>query len=124
MLTKLKCWFNHERYQIVTAILVCFFVSWMQCCASTTKSLLDPNQKVTRGELKAEMDLMLARCADRVEHLDQQDAFKNAIAENALLFTETGTINPIGLVTTVFGVLGLGAVVDNVRRRKDAKAKI
>lgn len=123
MLDKLKLWLNHERYQIIAVIIVVFFTVWIQCCVSTTNSLLDDNRKVTRNELIAEMDLILARCADRVNSLDQQDALKNAIAENALLFAETGTINPVGLVTTVFSVLGLGAVVDNMRRRKDAKTK-
>jgi len=123
MLSKLKLWFNHERYQIITVLIVIAFIGWIQGCPSTCKSLLDDTKQVTRNELAAELDLLHTRAADRVETLDQQDLLKGAIAENALLFSTTGTVNPVGLMTVVFSILGIGATVDNIRRRKDAKAK-
>lgn len=123
ILKKLKLWLNHERYQVVSVVLVIVFVIWIQGCPSTCTSLLDETRKVTRNELQAELDLLHTRAADRVETLDQQDLLKGAIAENALLFTTTGTFNPVGLMTVVFSILGVGATVDNIRRRKDARAK-
>jgi len=121
MLDKIKALLNHERYQMIAVVVICFFIIWLQGCPSTCNSLIDETRKVTRNELQAEIDLILARAADRVDSIEKQDAIKIALAQNAVLFTTTGTINPVGLVTTVFGILGLGATVDNIRRRKEEK---
>jgi len=121
MLQKVKLLLNHERYQVVTITIVLFFMMYLQGCPSKCQSMLTENHSVTRGELKAEVDLLLARAADRIETLDQQDAFKQLVSENALLFTSAGTINPVGLMTAAFSILGIGATVDNIRRRKDEK---
>lgn len=121
MLQKAKHLMNHERYQVVTIIVVVGFMFWLQGCPSTCPSMIKDNHRVTRNELKAEVDLLLARAGERIRTLDQQDAFKKLIAQNALLFTTTGTINPVGLMSAAFAVLGLGATVDNIRRRKDEK---
>lgn len=121
MLEKLKALMNHERYQLITVVVVLGFVVWLQGCPSQVPSLIDESRRVTRVEYQAEIDLFLARAAVGAESLDKQDALKAALAQNAVLFTTTGTINPVGLVTTVFGILGLGATVDNIRRRKEEK---
>jgi hypothetical protein len=121
MLKKAKHIMNHERYQIVTIIVVIGFMIYLQGCPSTCPSMITDNHRVTRNELKAEVDLLLARAGERIRTLDQQDAFKKLIAENALLFTASGTVNPVGLMTVAFSILGIGATVDNIRRRKDEK---
>jgi len=121
MLAKLKLLCNHERYQVVAVVVVTLFIIYCQSCQSTCNSLIESDRKVTRGELQAEVDLILARAKDRVRSLDDQDAVKLAIAENAALFSQTGTVNPLGLLTTVLGIFGFGAVVDNMRRRKEEK---
>lgn len=124
MLQKLKHLMNHERYQVVTIIIVLTFMIYLQGCPSKCPSMITDNHRVTRNELKAEVDLLLARAGERIRTLDQQDAFKKLIAENALLFTASGTVNPVGLMTAVFSVLGIGATVDNIRRRKSEKKTV
>lgn len=121
MFEKLKRLMNHERYQVVTIIIVVGFMLYLQGCPSKCPSMITENHRVTRNELKAEIDLLLTRAGERIKTLDQQDAFKKLVAENALLFTSTGAINPVGLMTAAFSVLGIGATVDNIRRRKDEK---
>ena len=124
MLTKLKFLLNHERYQVVTITIVLGFMIYLQGCPSKCDSMITENHKVTRNELAAEVDLLLARAKEHIRTLDQQDAFKQLIAQNALLFTSTGTVNPVGLMTAALSVLGLGAAVDNIRRRKVEKATL
>jgi len=124
MLAKLKLFLNHERYQTITILIVITFMIFLQGCPSKCDSMITENHKVTRLELKAEVDLLLARAKEHIRTLDQQDAFKQLIAQNALLFTSTGTVNPVGLMTAALSVLGLGAAVDNIRRRKVEKATL
>ena len=121
MYEKVKKLMNHERYQVVTIIIVLTFMIYLQGCPSKCDSMITDNHRVTRSELTAEVDLILARAGEKIKTLDQQDAFKKLIAQNALLFTTAGTINPVGLMTAAFSILGIGATVDNIRRRKDEK---
>jgi len=120
MLAKLKLIMNHQRYEVVATVIVIGFIGFVQGCQSKCQSMIDSSKQVSRGELKAEVDLLLARANDRVATLDQQDGIKKAIFENALLFSSGGKVNPVGLFMTCLSILGFGAVVDNFRRRKDS----
>jgi len=120
-LTNLKNLFNHERYFIIAIIIVIIILLWMFGCVSTVVSLQDPDRKITRAELQNELDTIYNQAEIRFQQLDQQDEFKKFLLEKAILFAEGGTINPIGLVTAIAGILGVGATVDNVRKRKVIK---
>lgn len=86
--------------------------------------MANPSQKVTRGELQAEIDYYLARAEVRFKNLDQQDQLKKLLLDNALIISQGGTLNPYGLVASIVTILGAGAAVDNVRRRKLDKQKL
>jgi len=94
--------------------------------------LVESDKKVTASELNleiqaesarltAELDMLLERAELKKAELQRQDMVKQKLLDFALIATETGTLNPSGLVGLLVGVLGIGAVVDN--RIKDKVIK-
>jgi len=121
MLNKLKTLLNHERYQVVTALVCVGLILYGIGCESQVPSLLNPAEKVCRSELQAEVELYLAKAETKFKALDQQDQLKALLFEKAALFSQTGTFNPIGILPTVFAIFGIGAITDNARRRRDER---
>lgn len=122
MLQKILTFLNHERYQVICLVVCLAIIVTGLCCESQTTSIVDPGRKVTRSELKAELDKLLIDVDLRYADLDKQDELKALIYEHTMLWSMTGTFNPSALVPLLASVLGVGAVVDNVRKRKDLKA--
>lgn len=113
---------NHERYQML-AVLTCLVIIFAGfCCESQTTSIQKPPTKVTRAELNAEVDKMLIDIDQRYAELDRQDEFKALLYEHLMLWSTTGTFNPAALVPLLASVLGIGAIADNVRKRRDIKS--
>jgi len=121
MLKKLLDFLNHERYQVFAIAICVGLLIWFIGCESKVRSITDPSQMVTRNELVAEIDFYLANAEIRFADLDKQDELKQTLLDAALLYGQTGTINPLGLMATLAGVLGIGATVDNVRKRRDLR---
>lgn len=121
MLKKLLKFLNHERAQIVAVGICLVLVIWGTSCESKVTSLVMPGIKVTRTELQSEVDSFLVRAAQRFKNLDLQDSFKALVFDKVLLFTQTGTFNPAGIVQAVITILGIGAIADNVGKRRDLK---
>lgn len=113
---------NHERYQSIAVLLICAFLLWFYGCDSKCNSLTRPNTQVTRGELAIEIQSLQGLADLRYADLDRQDAFRTAIVEQALIIGQTGTLNPYGVIAMLAGTLGIGATVDNVRKRNEIKA--
>lgn len=114
---------NHERYQTISFIIAFAVLLWFLGCESQTPSIMHPETKVTRAELEMEIDTFMAHATLRYDSLDQQDELRKLLADSALLVASGGTINYTGLIPTVFSILGVGAIADNVRKRKELKAK-
>lgn len=86
-------------------------------CQSTVVSLVQTNRKVTRTELIAEVDLILARAEAKFQDLDRQDLVKSTIFNSLLELSQGKPINPAGIALVIGNILGLGAVIDNIRKR-------
>lgn len=140
---------DHNRYTIAAAALWAVASLWLAACQSTTAGLADPSKAVDRATfaaqviaeeadlskeaatLKAATDAHNAkveahnqRVQTGVADLDRQDAMKANIVQalgGAVVQAAAGTINPVGLATTVvslgLGALGAGAFAD--KRRAD-----
>ena len=67
------------------------------------------------------MDTFLAEAKLKFEDLNRQDALKRQLFEYALVVAEGGSVNPVGVAVSLFGILGIGAIADN--RRKDGVIK-
>lgn len=121
MRAKLKQLLNHERYQFLALSISLILLGWVSCIPSQVNSLTKPGTKITRQELEAEINAFLALAEARYTELDRQDKVKQLIAEKALLFSQTGVINPQGIITLIVSILGIGAIADNTRKRLELK---
>lgn len=117
----LKQLFNHERYQTISILLVIAGGLWFCSCQSTTRSLLDPNKKITAEELQGEAQLLIQRANSGMADIQAQDAIKQDILTALQAATAAGSFNFGTLLTAGIGLLGSGAVIDNFRKRKDVK---
>ncbi len=121
---KLREFLNHNRYQTISTILVCFVLVWIYACESTVPSITNPNIKVGRDLLTAELDHYLAQADIRFAQLNRQDELKQTLFEHTTLWATTGTVNPLGVLLSIGALLGVGSATDNVRKRiKGKKAR-
>lgn len=100
-------------------VLILFCTS----CPPRTQSIYDPTLKVTRIELQIELDMMLATAQMRMASLDKQQAIRDTILKNALLMVETGTLNPLGILTALFASYGIGNAACKVKNGVKKKPK-
>lgn len=124
MLKKLTDFLNHERYQVIAVFAVLFVILWVYGCNSQTTSPTDPSKKVTRVQLSAEIDYYLTRAEIAYKDLDRQDEIKRKLMDAAAIAAAGGRINVVGLILANLGILGAGAAVDNVRKRKVIKTEL
>ena len=117
MLTIIKK-LNGERFTVLGIVIALFVLAWFQGCQPKVTSMFEPGTKVTREILTSEVELFLARAQEKYSRLDQKDALKLLLSEQAALVSKSGTINPFGLITSLLSILGIGAVVDNVKKSK------
>ena len=101
-------------------ILICCICLWLFSCTSTVPSLNGSDRHVNAAQLQAEVNHFLAIAEDRFEQLDHQNKIKRLIFDTALIVSKGGSVNPVGILTTLAAIFGVGATVDNVRKRKSA----
>ncbi len=118
---KLAELFRHYQGTSVALIIVIVGLYWIYGCESKVMSITNTSAKVTRSELKIEIDAFLATAEIRYAELDRQDEFKEKIVEFGMVVVEGGTLNPAGVAVGLLGVLGVGAIADN--RIKDKVIK-
>lgn len=130
--TATKAAIRHNQAMFIGSILCMIFALWFFGCESQTQSLIDPNVKVTEAGLNIEYTSELARLENeltvlkatteiRLQDLHKQDAFKQALFDNALLIASGNNPNPLGLLSLIGTIFGIGAIVDN--RKKDGIIK-
>lgn len=114
---KLWAFIRHNSGIVIGAILAIAILIWAYGCQSKVVSIVNTPALVTRAELELEVDHFLKSAEIRFTELGQQDEFKRTIFAVAMTFLEGGSINPAAIALIIGNILGLGAVVDNVRKR-------
>jgi len=112
---------KREAGQTIGIVFCVAALIWIYGCPSKTMSLTDSGRLVTRPEIQMELETFMKLAEIRYADLDRQDAFKQAVVNAAVLTTQTGAINPMGVLAILLGGLGVSATVDNVRKRADIK---
>jgi hypothetical protein len=116
-----KRWIRHNQALVASVFICATLVTVAYGCQVTTESPLNPDQKVTRQELKIEAQAYAAKLKLAYADLDKKDAIINTVLEAGLAYAQGGGVSPLGLASTMMSIIGIGAVVDN--RRKDAVIK-
>lgn len=101
----------------IAIILLTAFLFWGWACPSSVPSLIVEGKKVTRPELQIEMDTITATAKFRLSQLDQRDAFRNLVFENAFAMAKGNGINPVGIMTLLAGLYGVTRGVQDVKNR-------
>ncbi|GAH79914.1 unnamed protein product, partial [marine sediment metagenome] len=119
---------KHNPGIIIGAVLAAAILIWTYGCQTRVVSIVNNPQLVTRPELqievehflaqkKLEVDTFISQAELKFEDLDRQDELRNALFGMALTFMQGGQINPAAVALVIGSILGLGATVDNIRKR-------
>lgn len=116
-MTKIFTFFRHNSGLIIGFFLLPIVLFYAFSCQSVVVSGISPGKKISRAELVAEVDFFLAQAEAKFSDLDRQDLVKNTIFNSVLDLAQGGVPNPAGIALVIGNILGLGAVIDNVRKR-------
>lgn len=100
-------WFKKYRTTIITIAVTICMVFYLYSCESVVKGILDPNVKINRAELQAELEQINSMAVVRTASLDQQDKFRQLLFENALILATGSPFSPVGLLTGIAAIYGL-----------------
>jgi hypothetical protein len=112
-----------RHYQgTIAAFVVCgLLIVWGYGCQITTENPFKPGTKVTAKELDIEVRTYADKVTLAFEDIEKKEQIRDTILNAATVYAQGGGINPIGLVTGLGAIMGIGLAVDN--RKKDAVIK-
>lgn len=105
----------------IALVFLTLILFWGYGCPPKVKSLIQPGVKITRPELQVELDSIITTAEYRMADLDRQEAFRDVIFKNAVLMIETGTINPLGIITLLIGLYGIARGAKDIKDRVKKK---
>jgi len=131
-MSKIAEWIRHNQGMVLSLIVMVAVAVWTFGCESKVTSIVNPAKMVNAQELELEIELETARLNLELEHLigqveikkvdlARQDAIKQKLYDFAAITVDAGTVNPAGVLSLAFSILGVGAVIDN--RIKDKVIK-
>ena len=123
MIEKIKKALKHNSFLTTAVIIVLVAGVWLVGCQSTTQSPLNSTERVTRSELNAEVKIFKIKVDNAIKDLDQQDLFKQELANIGLAVAQGGSVSPIGAGVSLLSILGIGFMGDNVVKNKEIKRK-
>lgn len=106
---------------IISINVAIFVIAYAYGCEPKTQSLIYPERKVTRPELTTELELLESRASSGYNDLDRKERIRNIVLNQSLVIAQSGSVNPVGVITSILAILGLGVGADDVRLRKKIK---
>lgn len=116
-MNKIYAFIRHNSCMVIAVIACSLATVYAFSCQSTVISLIDPSARITRAQLVLEVDSYLSNAELLFDDLDRQDLVRDTIFNSVLDIAQGKSLNPIGIALTLAGLLGVGAVGDNIRKR-------
>ena len=101
----------------IALFLLTALLFWGYSCQPQVASLVHPERQITRPQLQIELDSIIATAEFRMADLDRQEAFRDLIFQNALIVVETGTLNPLGIITLLTSLYGITRGAQDFKNR-------
>lgn len=98
-------------------LFIPFVLVYAYSCQSVVVSGVHPLRKINRQELVDEVEMFLASAASKFDDLDRQDMVKDTIFNSVFDLAQGKAVSPLGIASVIGGLLGLGAVGDNIKKR-------
>ena len=105
---------NYPR--IIALVVALLLLGIAVSCVPKVRSPWDPEQRLTRTELGAEMEFMIRMYEVRTAQLAEKERFRELILSNALAISQGGNINPFSIITTIAAFYGLGTAANDTRK--------
>lgn len=118
----LKIDIKSKLHLYITFGLCVILLFFAYSCEPKTKSLLDSTKSVTLSEYKSEIEILTDRFLTGFRDIEKKTAFRDFILQQSLTYTTTGSLDPIGIISSIMVLLGIGAAVDDVKVRKKLNA--
>lgn len=118
---KLLKFCNDNHWFIIATVVLGIGFFWLYGCQSTVPSMIDGKKQITRAELELESDFLIGQIRVKMENLDQQDEIKRLILDQAAIFGQTGTFNPLGLLNSI---ISIGAISFGLNRNQKLNAAL
>lgn len=116
-MTKIWAFIRHNSGIIIGASMIPIVILYAYGCQSKVISLVNSKITITREQLVLEVDHFLAQAELKFQDLERQDLVRNTIF-NSLTDIAQGKVPDFpGVMLMIGNILGLGAVIDNVRKR-------
>lgn len=113
--------------KVIAVAVAALTIAWLYGCQPKVPSLLDDRRPVTRAELQLELETLQRKFEIRSADLAQKEELRRLITQNALLIAQTGTVNPLGVLTGLAALYGVGSATNTaknqIKKRLPAHAK-
>ena len=115
MIKKILKFCNDNHWFIIGAACIIGMIFWLYGCESQVSSMIDPGKKINRQELQLETDYIIGQAKVKLADLDKQDELKKLILDQAAIFGQSGSFNPMGLLNTI---VSIGAISFGLNRNQ------
>jgi len=116
--------FNDNHWYLIAGAIICAAILWTYGCESQCESIINAGKQVNRSELYNEINYVVGLAKAREENLDKQDEIKQAILDAGNLISQTGSINPSGLINLAATIGAISFGLDRHRRYKITRSQI
>ena len=117
-------WIKKHWHLILTVFVSLGFMIYGYGCESKVSSLNRIGVRINRQELQLELDQIITMAQIRLADLDQQEAFRAIVLQNALILVQGNPLNPVGIISAVAAVYGIAQGGRNITRVvKDTRNK-
>jgi len=109
-------WIKKHLPLLITGLVTVSVLIFIYACEPKTQSLKREGVFVNRQELQLELKQLAGLAQIRMADLDKQEQLRAVILQNALILVQGQPFNPVGMITGIAALYGLGQAGCNVTK--------